>query len=694
MNFVQAFCLCLTIVVLAYPIEFADAATYDDQIFQTKEKPSISSLASLPENVHSFSTEAAGKNNTSFGNSNSTTDDNESESVKALNLRIPGLFASKLLQHAAIQQRQQQLAMNEVAQLSQMSQIHQLLQQQATRIARLRSMLRRCQSRHIERDSFETEHQQQKKKHQMSAAPAPANQKEKKQYKDKDEQQHGATLPRPRHGKQQQQQRLQQRAAAAAAKKKAQMEREKRLRKPQKEEARERSVEEFEKRKSRIRNENYENEQQQQRQWQPLYKSQAKKAHSQHKAPLPAPPLSSSPQNKQPVVVVPRPKPIYTKSRHASHHKSRPPSPPPPPHLPESQSPPLPFPKVVSRKPMANPVSRKKLTRPSPPPVYTPGEPQAKRPQFQERTRFLSLSNNSASSEYYYDDSDYYDESDYVDYGDYDNYDDSTYVDDHQLQSLSAEETTTETTATYVKKEVSTSTSSTADLDETSTRRAGRQSRRRYRSTIAEENEEIIKLAGSYYDKYDDITKPLRRSGSTLFEESLSEQLGARGLVKGQLIILSNFNNNLNLYKNKISLADLCRLIKKKRGYLKREDLVEYGYGGGQKEQSYNKADYKKRGEYSRKLSNGKYYDKYEEKEEPLRFRYLRTEDSVVVIIQNKDGNINQEVKKMLGYKTGLNIKVDNPDIELPIEFLRDEEIEALLEKAIIINNDNNNNNF
>lgn len=56
------------------------------------------------------------------------------------------------------------------------------------------------------------------------------------------------------------------------------------------------------------------------------------------------------------------------------------------------------------------------------------------------------------------------------------------------------------------------------------------------------------------------------------------------------------------------------------------------------------------------------------------------------------DGNLNKQIKKILG--NTLNIRNENPIINLPIEYLSDEEIDNLLQNAIIINNDNNNNNI
>ena len=66
--------------------------------------------------------------------------------------------------------------------------------------------------------------------------------------------------------------------------------------------------------------------------------------------------------------------------------------------------------------------------------------------------------------------------------------------------------------------------------------------------------------------------------------------------------------------------------------------------------------------------------------------------DGGIIIINNMDGNLNKQIKKILG--NTLNIRNENPIINLPIEYLSDEEIDNLLQNAIIINNDNNNNNI
>jgi hypothetical protein len=59
--------------------------------------------------------------------------------------------------------------------------------------------------------------------------------------------------------------------------------------------------------------------------------------------------------------------------------------------------------------------------------------------------------------------------------------------------------------------------------------------------------------------------------------------------------------------------------------------------------------------------------------------------------MNNEGGNVNKQIKKILG--NTLNIRNENKAVDLPIEFLTDEEIDNLLQNAIIINNDNNNNN-
>jgi hypothetical protein len=41
-----------------------------------------------------------------------------------------------------------------------------------------------------------------------------------------------------------------------------------------------------------------------------------------------------------------------------------------------------------------------------------------------------------------------------------------------------------------------------------------------------------------------------------------------------------------------------------------------------------------------------------------------------------------------------VNIENRNEFLEVPLQYLSDEEIDSLLENAIIINNDNNNNNI
>jgi hypothetical protein len=61
------------------------------------------------------------------------------------------------------------------------------------------------------------------------------------------------------------------------------------------------------------------------------------------------------------------------------------------------------------------------------------------------------------------------------------------------------------------------------------------------------------------------------------------------------------------------------------------------------------------------------------------------------LVVINGGGNINKRIKKILG--NSLNIDNRNKAIRLPIEYLTDEEIDSLIQNAIIINNDNNNNN-